>query len=82
MTRMSTSVPQVMNQPSGRAGCGGVRKLMVPTAWRVASSRSATVSAAGGGMSAAGVGGVEAVQAEQGVEVDRAAGLVFGGLAV
>ena len=29
-----------------------------------------------------GVGGVVAVKAEQGVEVDGAAGLVFGGLAV
>ena len=28
------------------------------------------------------MGGVVAVEAEQGVEVDRAAGLVFGGLAV
>ena len=36
----------------------------------------------GGGMIAAGVGGVDAVEAEQGVEVDGAAGLVFGGLAV
>ena len=36
----------------------------------------------GGGSSASGVGGVVAVEAEQGVEVDCAAGLVFGGLAV
>ena len=36
----------------------------------------------GGGSSAVWVGGVVAVQAEQGVEMDRAAGLVFGGLAV
>ena len=36
----------------------------------------------GGGSSVSGSAGVVAVEAEQGVEVDRAAGLVFGGLAV
>ena len=54
---------------------------MVAAAWRVASSRSATVMP-GAGQEAAGVGGVQAVEAEQDVEVDRAACLVFGGLAV
>ena len=34
------------------------------------------------GQELGGVGGVVAVEAEQDVEVDRAAGLVFGGLAV
>ena len=38
--------------------------------------------AGGRGQEPAGVGGVQAVEAEQDVEVDRAAGLVFGGFAV
>ena len=48
----------------------------------MASSRSATVRTEGGGSNWSGWAGVVAVEAEQGVEVDRPAGLVLGGLAV
>ena len=82
MTRMSISVPQVMIQPPGWAGCGpgsvadgggGLADGIVEVGDGEAGRR---------GQDLVRVGGVVAVEAEQGVEVDCAAGLVFGGLAV
>ena len=82
--RTSSSRPQAMSQPSpsGLSGWGRVRKETVAAAWRMASSRSAAVMPGGGGMIAVGVVAAGAVEAEQGVEVDGAACLVLGGLAV
>ena len=82
MTRMSISVPQVMVQPPGRAGCGqgAVGDGVGGPPGGVGQVGGG--EAGGRGQQPVGVGGVVAVEAEQGVEVDRAAGLVFGGLAV
>ena len=80
MMRMSISVPQAMSQPPagpGGAGAeadvgGGLADGVVEVGDGEAGRRGRLV----------GVGGVVAVEADQGVEVDGAAGLVFGGFAV
>ena len=82
MTRMSISVPQAM---SPAAGPGRVRRGAV--ADRAGGPAGGVLQVGDGdagrrGQQPVRVGGVVAVEAEQGVEVDRAAGLVFGGLAV
>ena len=67
---------------TGAGRVGGCCQVIVAAACRMASSRSAAVRPGRRGHELAGVGGVQAVEAEQGVEVDRAACLVFGGFAV
>ena len=55
---------------------------MACAAYWMASSKSAAVIPAGGGTDRVQVVGVDAVQAQERVEVDGSAGLEFGGLAV
>ena len=82
MRRTSTCSPQAIGQPCGRSGCGGVVTVICRAAAWTASSRSSTVMPAGGGTRACRVVGVDAVEAQQDVEVHRAPALHLGDLAV